>query len=95
LTRILTSEDARSYTPRPELFRSALKLAGLPSSDAVCVGDSLSADIAGAAKVGIRSVWVDRRGRRSTTGSAIEPTATTRSLTEALALVTGQVAGAS
>jgi 2-haloacid dehalogenase len=46
-TRI-TSEDVRSYKPRPEIFLAALDLLGLAAGDVLHVGDSLTSDIAGA-----------------------------------------------
>lgn len=60
---VFTSEDAKSYKPRKELFEYALKSTGLSAEDVVHIGDSLSSDIAGAASVGIRAIWVNRSQR--------------------------------
>ncbi len=46
--------------PHPSIFEAALKLAGVPATDAVMVGDSLSQDIEGARRVGMRGVLVRR-----------------------------------
>jgi 2-haloacid dehalogenase/putative hydrolase of the HAD superfamily len=61
---VVTSEDARSYKPRPEPFRHALDRLGVAGSAALHIGDSLSSDIAGAAAMGIAAALVNRAGRR-------------------------------
>lgn len=57
---VFTSEDARSYKPRRELFEMALEKTGLNPDEVVHVGDSLSSDVAGANAVGIDAIWVNR-----------------------------------
>ena len=57
--------------PDPAIFRRALALADVPAADAVHVGDSLEADVAGARAVGLATVWVNRTGR--TRPSALSP----------------------
>ena len=59
----VTSEQARAYKPRPEIFTYALKKYGFDSSEVVLIGDSLSGDIAGARAVGIQTIWLNRKGR--------------------------------
>lgn len=59
----ITSEDVRSYKPRPEIFLAALDLLGLPAADVLHVGDSLTSDIAGATTLGMPVAWVNRRAR--------------------------------
>lgn len=61
---VFTSEDARSYKPRKELFELALKSTGLPAKEVIHIGDSLSSDIQGAASVGINAIWINRSGRQ-------------------------------
>lgn len=46
--------------PHPSIFEAALKLAGVSASDAVMVGDSLTQDIDGARRAGMRGVLVRR-----------------------------------
>ena len=46
--------------PHPSIFEAALKLAGVSAADAVMVGDSLTQDIDGARRVGMRGVLVRR-----------------------------------
>lgn len=60
---VFTSEDARSYKPRKELFELALKSTGFPAQEVIHIGDSLSSDIQGAASVGINAIWINRSGK--------------------------------
>lgn len=60
---VFTSEDAKSYKPRKELFELALKETGLHANQVIHIGDSLSSDIQGAASAGINAIWVNRSGR--------------------------------
>lgn len=65
---IFTSEDAKAYKPRRELFELALNQSGLSAEQVVHIGDSLSSDIQGASSVGIRAVWINRNGRKTPDG---------------------------
>lgn len=58
--KIFTSEDAKSYKPRTELFEIALKETHLKPQEIMHVGDSLSSDIKGAANLGINTIWMNR-----------------------------------
>jgi putative hydrolase of the HAD superfamily len=60
---ILVSEEEGVWKPDPAIFRRALELCGIDAGDAVFVGDSPEHDIAGARAAGIRSIWINRRGR--------------------------------
>ena len=60
---VFTSEDARAYKPRPELFELALSSTGLKPDEVIHIGDSISSDIKGAAATGIRALWLNRFGR--------------------------------
>lgn len=60
---VFTSEDARAYKPRKELFELALRETGLRADQVVHIGDSLSSDVQGADRVGISAIWVNRGGR--------------------------------
>jgi 2-haloacid dehalogenase len=68
----VTSEDVRSYKPRPEIFRSALDRLGLPATDVLHVGDSLTSDVAGANSLGIPVAWVNRRRKQRPPGVRID-----------------------
>lgn len=60
---VFTSEDAKSYKPRKELFEFALNSTGLSAEQVVHIGDSLSSDVRGASSVGINTIWINRGGR--------------------------------
>ncbi|MDE6030623.1 MAG: HAD family hydrolase [Oscillospiraceae bacterium] len=77
---IFTSEDARAYKPRSEIFLLALESTGLKPHEVIHIGDSLSSDVAGAQAVGIRALWLNRNSREVPHGVL-----SVKSLTEALA----------
>ena len=60
---VFTSEDAKSYKPGIELFELALRSAGLMPEEVIHIGDSVSSDVQGAAKAGIRALWLNRFGK--------------------------------
>jgi 2-haloacid dehalogenase len=60
---VVTSEDERSYKPRPEMFERALRLLGVSRNSVLHVGDSWSSDVVGAIDSGIEVAWVNREGR--------------------------------
>lgn len=60
---LFTSEDARAYKPRRELFELALSHTGLASGEVVHIGDSVSSDVMGASRAGIRALWLNRSGK--------------------------------
>src|SRR5258706_5226831 len=71
LIDVAISSSQHGYMkPHPSIFEAALKLAGVDASESVMVGDSLSQDIEGARRVGMRGVLV----RRSDTTSAADAT---------------------
>lgn len=61
---VITSEFAQSYKPRPRIFEIALRALGARPEDVLHVGDSLTADVEGARRLGMRTVWVNRAGLR-------------------------------
>jgi HAD superfamily hydrolase (TIGR01549 family) len=58
---ILTSAAEGIRKPHPRIFQTALQTWSALPSQAVMVGDMLSADVIGANNLGIYSVWVTRR----------------------------------
>lgn len=60
---VFTSEDAKSYKPRKELFELALRSTGLMPDEVIHIGDSISSDVKGAAEVGIEALWLNRFGK--------------------------------
>lgn len=57
---VFTSEDAKSYKPRKELFELAMKATGLKPNEIIHIGDSISSDIKGASQLGIKTLWLNR-----------------------------------
>jgi HAD superfamily hydrolase (TIGR01662 family) len=49
--------------PHPSIFRAALQVIDIESSQAVMVGDSVRHDIEGALSVGMRAIFLNRAGR--------------------------------
>lgn len=64
--QILTSAAIGIRKPHPSIFRTVLDHWDLPASQAVMVGDTLSADILGAHNAGMRGIWIDRRADEAT-----------------------------
>src|SRR5215207_8457884 len=60
---VLVSEEFGIAKPDPEIFREALRLAGVRPEEAIFVGDSVEFDMAGAYATGIPAVWVNRQQR--------------------------------
>ncbi|UCD08075.1 MAG: HAD-IA family hydrolase [Dehalococcoidales bacterium] len=60
LDLIVTSGEAGSDKPQPEIFLLALKKAGVESSEAVHVGDQYKIDAVGAKNAGIKPIIIDR-----------------------------------
>lgn len=58
----VSSSEHGYLKPHPSIFEAALKLAGVEAKDSVMVGDSLTHDIEGARRVGMRGVLVHRAG---------------------------------
>jgi len=60
---VVTSEDCKSYKPRPDMFQKALSLLSLSNDEVLHVGDSLRSDVRGAKWMGIPAFWINRKGR--------------------------------
>lgn len=60
LDALAISHDVGVRKPRPEIFEAALAALGVGAGEALHVGDNLEADVAGAAALGIRTVWITR-----------------------------------
>jgi 2-haloacid dehalogenase len=66
---VITAEEAGYYKPRPEPYRAVLAALGLEAKDALFVAGS-SADVPGAAGVGMPVVWHNRAGLPARPGPA-------------------------
>jgi 2-haloalkanoic acid dehalogenase type II len=84
---ILSSEAAQSCKPDPSIFHEALRRAGCPPQEAVFVGDSLQQDIAGANRVGLRSVLIWSDAEREPTIGEHKPQHVIRRIPELLDLI--------
>lgn len=60
---IVISEDLGLRKPRAEIFREVATQLGVDPGQSVHVGDNLRTDVAGAAALGMRTVWITRRVR--------------------------------
>jgi len=60
---VITSEDVRSYKPRPQMFQQALEQLNLKADEVLHFGDSLLSDVGGAQKLGIKVAWINRKGK--------------------------------
>ncbi len=55
---IIVGGDEPEEKPAPSIFSKAMSLANVQPEEALHVGDSLSSDIYGANRSGIKSVWI-------------------------------------
>ena len=83
---IVTSEEARAYKPRREFFDFALQKFGLEPNEVIHIGDSVTSDIVGAKSAGIKSIWINRKGKPTPP----EVNMQTKDLYEALKLLKGK-----
>lgn len=60
ITASVTSSEHGYMKPHPSIFEAALTLAGVGAEEALMVGDSISHDIEGARRAGMRGVLVHR-----------------------------------
>ena len=60
ITAAVSSSEHGYMKPHPSIFESAMTLAGVEARESMMVGDSLSHDIDGARRVGMRGVLVHR-----------------------------------
>jgi len=58
---VVISGAVNKRKPSPEIFQKALNALGSDAEKAVFVGDTIDADIAGAKRVGMRTVYIERR----------------------------------
>lgn len=60
---VFTSEDAKSYKPRSELFEKTLREINLNPQEIVHIGASLNSDIKGISNLGINTIWINRNNK--------------------------------
>jgi putative hydrolase of the HAD superfamily len=88
-----SSEEAGSCKPDPRIYEYALSKAGRPAAEALFVGDSLQHDVAGADRVGMRTVLIGEPGATAPLSSGFDRSVAAdfevRTLTEVLGIVDG------
>lgn len=82
---VVFSQDYRVEKPDPKIFEIALSEAGCSAAELLHVGDSLVKDVAGAKRVGINSVWLNRA--KQPNNSDIQPDVEITSLAELIPLL--------
>ncbi len=60
-TVLIDSGDMNAFKPMPEIFEYAMRGLGVTKNKVLFIGDEYYADIVGAARTGIPSVWVNVR----------------------------------
>ena len=76
-----SAENVGAAKPDPALFHAALQHAQVSPDEVLHVGDSVEHDVAGAARAGIRSVWINPHGLPLPAASP-PPTAQVRTVLE-------------
>jgi len=61
LSAVVISEEIGIRKPRSEIFEAVAESLGMAPSEILHVGDNLTADVEGAAAVGMRTVWLTRQ----------------------------------
>ena len=72
---VVTAEQVRAYKPNPKPFEEAIRRIGMDKSRILHVAQSRFHDVAPAHAIGLKTVWIDRRGRAggATPDSASRP----------------------
>lgn len=81
----LTSEMLKYYKPHKKFFIKMLNKINMDNDEILYIGDSLSNDIAGPHKAGIKTVWINRKNKRRKPNDA-KPDYTINSLYEITSL---------
>lgn len=84
---IISSAAFGKRKPHPGIFRAALDHFQVRAEQTVMIGDTYEADIVGAQKVGMNSIWVTRRVRETATRIQVPPDAIVGALSEIPALL--------
>lgn len=84
---ILSSEQVQSCKPDRMIFHAAVQRAGCAAPEALFVGDTLAADVAGANAAGLKSVLLWHRDDRKPPETGPQPRHVIRQIPDLLALV--------
>ena len=83
---IVIEGEVGAGKPDAVVYETALKALGVaPGPDVWMVGDHLEFDVAGAQRVGLHGVWIDRAGAGLPAGTAVRPDRIVRALAEVVA----------
>ena len=61
---IVISEEIGQRKPHPAIFQTACTELQITPAEAIFIGDSPTIDIAGAKRVGMKAIWLNRKGER-------------------------------
>jgi len=61
---VITRDESGVVKPDPKAFIPAIEVLGVNPSETAVVGDSLEWDILGAKSLGMKGVWINRRGEK-------------------------------
>ena len=82
IDRLFCSEELGVVKPMEAFFARVLEETGARAEQCLMVGDSLTSDILGAKRAGMKAIWVNRTGREPAEGAA--PDEIVENLTEIL-----------
>jgi len=82
---VVISGDVNQRKPNPEIFQRTLKVLGVDASKAVFVGDMLDLDVMGPSRVGMKTVFIERRSKEHDVD--VSPDYVIKSLNELLAVL--------
>lgn len=77
---VVVSGAVNRRKPSPEIFSKALEALAVNAEEAVFVGDTVDADIEGAANSGMKTVFIERRKQKK--AKSVCPTKTIKSLSQ-------------
>jgi 2-haloacid dehalogenase len=89
---VITAQQAKRYKPNPRNFELAFERIGLPPKRILHVAQSLFHDHVPAKRLGLKTVWVDRRGGRAGSGATPRASATPDLVVPDMATLAGLVA---
>jgi len=86
---IVSSADLGVGKPDPAYYHAVMAICGCDPAEAVMVGDTFDKDIAGAKRIGLRTVWYNWKDAALPPDSPYLPDATIRDLSELPAAIRG------
>ncbi len=59
---VVTRDDVNAIKPEPKIFIYALERLNAKPGESAMVGDSLTQDVYGAKNIGMKAIWINRKG---------------------------------